>query len=153
MGLEIYGIRLYENKHRNLKGTAVSFAGILSAYGSIPTVGLKQSRGITIRRTQTRTKTRTQAIKEGNREINLSGAIKKYGMNLDEAGTFFGWENSYVTKSASDFTRPMLEKAGRSKEIIKDVAERYQRVGNLNPKNPSAASRAQQLNSLLSLFD
>lgn len=74
-------------------------------------------------------------------------------MTPDEAGTFFGWEPSKVTKGVGDFTKDQLIAKGWTKERIIDVAEGYEHVVRITPANPSAAGRAAQLRDLAKLFD
>jgi hypothetical protein len=93
-----------------------------------------------------------ERIRKLTAEINLPKRISKSGMNNKQAGIFFGWGTGKPTKTIKDFTREMLEKNGWTKEILESVADGYNRIGKVDPLNPSALSRAKQLESLLKLF-
>jgi hypothetical protein len=75
------------------------------------------------------------------------------GASLKEAGEFFGWEPARVTKAAPDFTIGQLLARGWTKERLVDVAEAYEHIARITPKNPSASGRAAQLRELAMLFD
>lgn len=88
------------------------------------------------------------------REVDLPGRIRKAGgATLREAGEFFGWKPSSLTKAASDFTKDQLLEKGWTKERLLDVAEGYEHIARITPKNPSAAGRAAQLREIAELFD
>ena len=72
---------------------------------------------------------------------------------MREAGEFFGWEATRVTKSASDFTKDELLSKGWTRERLLDVAEGYEHIARITPNNPSAAGRAEQLRELADLLD
>ncbi|HXD85418.1 MAG TPA: hypothetical protein VN641_02920 [Urbifossiella sp.] len=85
-------------------------------------------------------------------EVRLLQRIRAAGgMNLREAGEFFGWEPGIVTKGISDFTKEQLTQHGWTKEILLDVAEAYEDIARITPNNPSAAGRSAQLRSLAEL--
>jgi len=88
------------------------------------------------------------------KEVDFRGRIRASGLsNLKEAGDFFGWESSHVSKDVGDFTKDQLVAKGWTKERLIDVAEGYEQIAGLTPDNPSAAGRAAQLRGLASLFD
>lgn len=94
------------------------------------------------------------SIAEKLKEINLAGRIRAAGgLSLREAGEFFGWEPGRVTKPASDFTTAELTARGWTRERLLDVAEAYERIAQLTPRNPSAAGRAAQLREIAKLYD
>ena len=84
-------------------------------------------------------------------KVNLPQRIKDAtGGTLREAGEFFGWKPSHVTKEASDFTKEQLLANGWTKEHILNVAEGYEHVVRITPGNPSAQGRADQLREIVS---
>jgi hypothetical protein len=88
------------------------------------------------------------------KEVDLGGRVRAAGgTNLKEAGEFFGWKPSKVTKGSGDFTKDQLLARGWSKERLLDVAEGHDHIARITPENPSAAGRAAQLREIASLFD
>jgi hypothetical protein len=73
--------------------------------------------------------------------------------SLKEAGEFFGWEPTKITKTTADFTKDQLLTHGWTKERLVDVAEGYEHIVRITPSNPSAAGRASQLRELAKLLD
>jgi hypothetical protein len=87
-------------------------------------------------------------------EVNLAGRIRKAGgASLKQAGKFFGWRARAVTKTAADFTKEQLLAKGWTKERLLDVAEGYEHIARITPRNPSATGRAAQLREIAKLFD
>lgn len=87
-------------------------------------------------------------------EININDRIKKAGFkDNQDAKIFFGWGPKMNTKQASDFTREMLEERGLTKEMIESIADGYEQITKVTPKNPSAPIRSEQLNDIAKLFD
>jgi hypothetical protein len=68
---------------------------------------------------------------------------------LKEAGEFFGWKPSHVTKGPADFTKESLLAKGWTRERLLDVAEGYEHIARITPSNPSAAGRAAQLREII----
>ena len=77
------------------------------------------------------------------------------GWNTSQAGRFFGWEPSRVTKTACDFTRAELEGIGFTRQVLKKIAELYESIVRLESKtgltNPSARSRAAQMRDIINI--
>jgi hypothetical protein len=95
-----------------------------------------------------------QKIPQTLREVNLPGRIRAAGgASLKEAGEFFGWEPTRVTKTPGDFTKDQLLARGWTKERLVDVAEGYEHIARITPNNPSAAGRATQLREIAKLLD
>jgi hypothetical protein len=87
-------------------------------------------------------------------EVDLPGRIRAAGgSSLKQAGDFFGWQSKTVTKSAADFTRDELVAKGWTGDRLLDVADGYDHVARITPRNPSATLRAVQLRELAKLFD
>ena len=70
-------------------------------------------------------------------------------MSTADAGKFFGWVPSRVTKSLSEFSMEQLLAAGWTKERLLEVAKAYEHIARITPLNPSAAGRAAQLRELI----
>jgi hypothetical protein len=88
------------------------------------------------------------------KEVDLPGRIRQAGgAGLKEAGEFFGWKARSVTKGPADFTKEQLLAKGWTKARLLDVAEGYEHIARITPKNPSAAGRAAQLREIAKLFD
>jgi len=88
------------------------------------------------------------------KEVDLPGRIRQAGgATLKEAGEFFGWKPRSVTKSAADFTKDQLLAKGWTKERLLNVAEGYEHIARITPRNPSAVGRAAQLREIAKLFD
>jgi hypothetical protein len=88
------------------------------------------------------------------RDVDLPGRIRKAGgATLKEAGEFFGWKARSVTKTPADFTKDRLVAKGWTKERLLDVADGYEQIAQITPRNPSAAGRAAQLREIAKLFD
>jgi hypothetical protein len=95
-----------------------------------------------------------QKIPQTLKEVDLPRRIRAAGgASLKEAGEFFGWEPTKVTKAPADFTKDQLLTRGWTKERLLDVAEGCEHVTRITPNNPSAAGRAGQLRELAKLFD
>lgn len=92
-------------------------------------------------------------IKAVTQEVKLVERIAQSGMTNSQAGAFFGWGKGSPVKTVTDFTKAMLEQNGWTKEVLENVAEGYRTIGNADPLNPSALPRAEQLESLLNLFN
>jgi hypothetical protein len=87
-------------------------------------------------------------------EVDLRGRIKDgTGKSPAQAGEFFGWEPTYVTKSAADFTKDELLSQGWTKDKLLDLAEAYQHIARITPTNPSAAGRARQLREIAKILE
>lgn len=87
------------------------------------------------------------------KEVDLGGRIRQAdGSTLKEAGEFFGWKPRSVTKTAADFTKEQLLAKGWTKERLMDVAEGYEHIARITPKNPIATGRAAQLREIANLF-
>ena len=75
------------------------------------------------------------------------------GMNLAEAGKYFGWKPEKVIKSATDFTRTDLISKGFTKEVLIKIAEAYEKIAaSVSDKgltNQSAPGRAEQLREII----
>lgn len=85
-------------------------------------------------------------------EAGLNDAIAASGMSNRAAGNFFGWgKGATLTKPPSSFTREGLEAAGWSKDKLANLAKAYRDVNNIAP-NPAAPVRAEQIESMLKLF-
>jgi hypothetical protein len=88
------------------------------------------------------------------KEVDLPGRIRAAGgTSLKEAGEFFGWEAAKIIKAASDFTKEQLLTRGWTKERLLEVAEGYEHIARITPKNPSAAGRAAQLREIARRLD
>jgi hypothetical protein len=88
------------------------------------------------------------------KDVDLPGRIRQAGgASLREAGDLFGWKPRSVTKTAADFTKDQLLAKGWTKERLLDVAEGYEQIAKISPKNPSALGRAAQLREIAKLFD
>ena len=88
------------------------------------------------------------------KDVDLAGRIRAAGgASLKEAGEFFGWEPAMVTKTITDFTKDQLLARGWTRERLEEVADGYEHVVRITPRNPSAAGRAAQLRCLAALFD
>ena len=88
------------------------------------------------------------------KEVDLPGRIRQAGgATLKEAGEFFGWKPRSVTKSAADFTKVPLLAKGWTKERLLNVAEGYEHIARITPRNRSAVGRAAQLREIAKLFD
>lgn len=74
------------------------------------------------------------------------------GMTPAAAGEYFGWVGRIVTKDATMFSKADLVARGFTRPVLQNMAWIYQRVTQLTPANPSAASRAQQLREILDLL-
>jgi hypothetical protein len=97
---------------------------------------------------------RARGIPRTLRQVNLPGRIRAAGgTSLKEAGEFFGWEPTRVTKTAADFTKDQLLAKGWTKERLLQVAEGYEHIARITPNNPSAAARAAQLRDIATLHD
>ena len=82
-------------------------------------------------------------------EVGLPARIRAAGgASLREAGEFFGWKPSHVTKGPADFTKESLLGKGWTRERLLDVAEGYEHIARITPGNPSAAGRASQLRDI-----
>jgi hypothetical protein len=75
------------------------------------------------------------------------------GANLKEAGEFFDWEPTHIAKTVADFTKDQLLARGWTKALLQDVAEGYEHIARITPKNPSTAGRANQLREIAKLLD
>ena len=96
----------------------------------------------------------SSAAKLSLQQINITKRISASGMGNAGAGKLFGWKgNGQMVKDISSFSREMLESNGWTREIIRDVAKGYRDVAKVTPHNPSALPRANQLESLLKLWD
>jgi len=83
----------------------------------------------------------------------LAEKIKASGMSTRQAGEFFGWgRGAEITKPLSAFSRESLEAAGWTRETLSEVANAYREISKITPNNPAAPVRAQQIESLLELF-
>jgi len=71
------------------------------------------------------------------------------GMSTGEAAQFFGWIGRTVTKTPSQFTQAELLSKGFTQPVLQSVAWIYQRVAILTPTNPSAVSRAEQMEQII----
>lgn len=89
-------------------------------------------------------------VKQVTAEVNLNARVAKSGMTNRQAGTFFGWGVGKPTKTVRDFTRPMLEQNGWTKEVLESVADGYMKIGRSDNGNPSALFRGRQLQDILS---
>jgi len=88
------------------------------------------------------------------KEVDLPGRIRQAGgATLKEAGEFFGWKPRSVTKSAADFTKVQLLAKGWTKNRLLNVAEGYEHIARITPRNPSAVGRAAQIREIAKLFD
>ena len=86
--------------------------------------------------------------------IGLSNKIRASGMTPDQARQFFGWgSGANITKPLAAFSRASLEAAGWTKARLSEVAKAYREIAKITPDNPAAPVRAQQLESLLKLFE
>jgi len=54
---------------------------------------------------------------------------------------------------ARKFSREMLESNGWTREIVRDVAQGWREVAKVTPQNKAALPRANQLESLLKLWN
>jgi len=96
----------------------------------------------------------SNASKAALQEINITARISASGMNNPQAGVFFGWGKSgKITKNISSFSKDLLEANGWTREITKSVAQGYREIARVTPQNKSALPRANQLESLLKLWD
>jgi hypothetical protein len=87
------------------------------------------------------------------RDVDLPGRIRRAGgASLKEAGEFFGWRARSVTKGAADFSKEELLAKGWTRDVLLDLADGYEHIARLTPKNPSAAGRAAQLREIAKLF-
>jgi hypothetical protein len=88
------------------------------------------------------------------KDVDLPGRVRAAGgSSLKDAGEFFGWRARTVTKTAADFTKEQLLARGWTKARLQNVAEGYEHIARITPKNPSAAARAAQLRDIAELFD
>jgi hypothetical protein len=88
------------------------------------------------------------------KEVDLPGRIRQAGgASLKEAGEFFGWKARSVSKSAADFPKQQLLAKGWTKERLLNVAEGYEHIARITPRNPSAAGRAAQLRDIAKVLD
>jgi hypothetical protein len=75
------------------------------------------------------------------------------GMNLRQAGDYFGWKVKEVTKGFGDFSKADLIAKGFTKEVLMKMAEAYERIAETASKNgflnESAPGRAQQLREIV----
>jgi hypothetical protein len=95
-----------------------------------------------------------QKVPQTLKAVDLPRRIRAAGVaSLKEAGEFFGWEPTKVTKSAADFSRDVLLARGWTKERLLDVAEGYEHIARITPSNASAAGRAAQLREIAKLLD
>jgi hypothetical protein len=85
-------------------------------------------------------------------EVGLKKLIEGSGMNLSQAGKFFGWGGRAVTKGIANFTKEQLLANGWTKARLLAGAKAYEHVARITPQNPSAAGRAKQLRELATLF-
>jgi hypothetical protein len=83
------------------------------------------------------------------KEIGLKERIARAnGATPADAGKFFGWEPTRITKDPADFTQQELLERGWTKNVLDDVAEGYELITAITPTNPSAAGRAKQLRDI-----
>jgi hypothetical protein len=139
-----------------MEAEVIEFAFSFGIGGMVNQTGksvMKQSAKRQIKNKVKRGAELTRKISELIKEINLIDRIKQSGMSSKQAGEFFGWGKGNPAKSVMNFTKEILEQNGWTKEIIKNVAEGYKKIGLLDPVNPSALPRARQLESLIKLFE
>ena len=74
-------------------------------------------------------------------------------MDLNAAGTLFGWETGRNTKTAADFKPHQLLARGWTKDLLLEVADAYDQIAIITPSNRSAKPRADQLREIAKVFE